>query len=65
MLPWSCIILESVAEDQLSSLRARSRGDVAKSAAMAKKGGPLAPTPQQQQEQRVSLVSEGLWLSYC
>lgn len=55
MLPWSCIILESVSEDKLSSLRARGRGEMAKSAAMAKKGGPLNPTPQQQQEQRVGL----------
>jgi isoamylase len=54
LLPWSCVVLESVPEAELAAMRSRGRGEAARAAALATAGGPLEPTEQQLLLQRAS-----------
>jgi hypothetical protein len=54
VLAWSTVVLESVPEDEMAALRSRGRGASATGAAIARAGGPLTPTPEQQRAERVS-----------
>jgi hypothetical protein len=54
VLAWSTVVLESVPEEEMTALRSRGRGASAAGAAIARKGGPLTPTPEQQRAERVS-----------
>jgi hypothetical protein len=54
VLAWSTVVLESVPEEEMTALRSRNRDGSAAAAAIARKGGPLTPTPEQQRAERVS-----------
>ncbi|KAF6257870.1 isoamylase [Scenedesmus sp. NREL 46B-D3] len=54
VLAWSTVVLESVPEEEMTALRSRGRGASAAGAALARAGGPLTPTPEQQRAERVS-----------
>ncbi|KAF8057146.1 ISA1 [Scenedesmus sp. PABB004] len=56
VLPWSCVVLESVPEHTVASLRVRGKDGsaVVTAAAQAKAGGPLTPTPEQRTAERAA-----------
>jgi hypothetical protein len=57
VLAWSTVVLESVPEEEMVALRSRNRDGSAARAAIARAGGPLTPTPEQQRAERVSCGS--------
>lgn len=54
LLPWSCVVLESVPEAQVAVLRSRGRGEAARLAALATAGGPSETTEQQRLLERAN-----------
>jgi hypothetical protein len=58
VLAWSTVVLESVPEEEMAALRSRGRGASATGAAIARAGGPLTPTPEQQRAERVSCAEK-------
>lgn len=65
LLPWSCVVLESVHENEVAALRSRLRGAAAAAAEIARAGGPTTPTPQQEAAERVRRVLPASILSSC
>lgn len=53
LLPWSCVVLESVPEPEMAAMRSRGKGQVATLSAFARAAGPVEPTAEQLQQQRV------------
>eukprot|EP00775_Hariotina_reticulata_P003086 gene3086-3365_t len=54
LLPWSCVVLESVPEPEMAALRSRGKGQVATLSAFARAAGPVEPTAEQLQQQRAA-----------